>query len=177
MPASAWRITLAATRLNDRREVFEWSGRQRAQIVGREAQPDLSAPAGVDGDPVMRGDFGPRLGGIHRIGQSVDEIFVDRILDPGTRVRLAEEPLGVCVVVGEQQRRALVAVEVALTQLGVGRGHVADVSRTFQSPQSELGCVTAPGPGVAKPERPKHVERGGRGAAIGDGEKDEDVLR
>ena len=137
-------VGLPPTRLDDRVEVAEGPPRERDEVVARQPQPDPDTLTRVHGDAVMRGDLGAGLGGIDRIGPAVHEIVVDRILHPGTAVGCAEDPLGVGLVFGEEQRRPFVTVEVPFAELGVRRRHHAHASWALESPQSELGHLAAP---------------------------------
>ena len=60
--------------------------------------------------------LGPFLLRVHRVLLAVDDVVVDAVLDVGTAVGNAEDALRVGFVLGEQQRRVAVAVEVALAQ-------------------------------------------------------------
>ena len=86
---------------------------------GRQAQPDsLAAAAGHVEDIVGRG-LGARLGGIHRLALSRDDVGVERILDVGRRVGLAPQTLRVALVFGEEQLRGAIAMQPVLAELRV----------------------------------------------------------
>src|SRR6185312_10640786 len=100
-------------------EIAERSAGLRAEVFGREAQPQLDALAGADGEAVVRRGLGAGAVRVDRIAAAVDQIVVDPVLDPGSAVRRTEQPLVVGLVLREEQRRVVVAEEVALAELGV----------------------------------------------------------
>ena len=128
------RIRLLASRLQDGVEVSEWPAGHGGRVDGRQADLDLDALAGGHGDPVVGGGLGAGLGRVHRTTLAVNDVVVDPVLDPRALVRLSGDPLGVGLVLGEEQGRVLIAVEVPLTQLGVGCSDHADAARTLQAP-------------------------------------------
>ena len=137
-------VGLSPARVDDRVEVAEGPARKCRDVAGREAQPNHRALARLHGDLIVRGDLRASLGRIHRIDTALHEIVVDRVLHPRAAIGRAEESFGVGLVLGEQQRRAPVTVEVAFSELGMGRRHHTHSGGSFQASQSQLRDLAAP---------------------------------
>src|SRR6185369_1867771 len=108
---------------------------------------------------------------------SMDDKVVDGVFDEGSGVLAAEEPLRIGFVFREQQRglaffraptvrERSVAVQVVITEVGLGRAY--DRGSSGDRLQARAGIVFAPRPTVTEPERGKHVDFGRGGAAIVD---------
>ena len=148
-----------------------------ASRVGRQAEVDRRRPASRDLQPVVRGGLRADAVRVHRVRAPRDDVLVERVLHPGRRVRRAEESRLVGLVVGEEQHRR------------AGRASGGGDPRDACSPDDRRRALAvqpgtrpvslpraSPRPGVAKPERRQHVQRGRLGAAVGDGEADQDVV-
>ena len=107
-----------------------------------QAQPDHLAFAGLHRQPVVGRGLGARLLRVHRVRLAVDDEVVDPVLDVRAAVGHAEDPLRVRLVLGEQQRRIAVAVEVALAQRRVDR--LDDAARRGCRPAASVGRSAAP---------------------------------
>ena len=123
---------------------------------GRQPQADGLASAGGHVERVVRRRLGPGLGGIDRFAAARDDVLVERVLDVGRRVRLAPEPAGIGLVLGEEQLRGALAVEPVLAELMVGGSN--DARPRFA--QRRLRLVHLPRPGVAEPQRRQNTQRG-----------------
>ena len=94
----------------------------KAAGARREPQPNhLATRPGCTVSAIVGRHLGPVLLRIHRVLLAVDDVVVDAVLDVGTAVGHAEDPLRVGFVLGEQQRHVALAIEVALAQLGMRR--------------------------------------------------------
>src|SRR5262249_33469547 len=80
-------------------------------------KPQLDALACAHRDAIVGGGLGPDLLRIHRLGAAMHQVVVDAVLDPAAAVGRAEEALVVGLVLREDERRVLVAEEIALAQL------------------------------------------------------------
>ena len=119
-------------------------GRERARRLRRvgQAKPDLNRSAGSDLESIVGGRLGTLGRRVYCSAIPVHDKRVEGVFDVGTRVRLAEQPLGVGVVLGEQQWRLPVAVEPSFTQLGMRRcnhAHARDSRHRLQVWLSGLG--------------------------------------
>ena len=96
---------------------------------------------------------------------AVDDVVVDAVLDVGRPIGHAKDALRVGFVLGEEQGRVPLAVEVALAE------HAGRTARTTPPPGRRTCCrvgwsAAVPGPLVAEPERRQDVQIGrlrGRG--------------
>ena len=113
-----------------------------------EAHADARALAGGDLEHVVGGGLGARARGVDRLGGPVDDEVVDRVLRIGRGIGGAEEPLGVRLVLAEQQLGAAVGAQNPVAELGWLRGERADgarrvcraasVGRATSSPQDQV---------------------------------------
>ena len=141
------------------------------RALGQAELDDLGA-AGRHLEDVARRGLRPGLPGVHRVPLPGDHVPVERVLDVRRRVRLAPEPLGVALVLREQELRRAVARERVLAQLGMG-GH----DRPSRLAQDRLLALVSPRPGVAEPQRRKELQPGRLLAAVVDRHADQDVVR
>ena len=91
------------------------------------------------------------------------------------------KPLGVGLVVGEQQLRVAAAVQPVFAELGM-RGRDRPGGAAGRVDGSDCGLVravdtVAPSPGVAEPERRQKVQFGGLGAAVRGDDADVNLIR
>ena len=70
----------------------------------------------------MRGRLGPLLLGAHSIVAAVDDEPVDAILYIGRQVRGTEEPLGVGLILGEEQRGGALTRQEPLAKVWMRSG-------------------------------------------------------
>ena len=140
---------------------------------GRQTQPDRLAATAGHLEGIMRRGLGPRLGGIHRLALSRDNVGVERILDIGRSIRLVPQTLRIAFVFGEEQLRGAIAIEPIFAQLVV---FGLDGTRCYLA-QRRLAIVLAPRPGVPKPQCRQHTQPGRFRPAIVHGDADEHVFR
>ena len=116
--------------------------RERTRGLRRigQAEPDLDRLAGADLEAVVGGRLGADLRRVDGVGVPVHDERVEGVLDVGARVGRAEEPLGVRLVLGEEQRRRAIAVEPSIAELRVRR---RDDARAL--------AASSPPPGGASP--------------------------
>jgi hypothetical protein len=162
-------VRVSDAALEDLLEALEGILRRR----GCEPQADRLAAAAGHVEHIVGRGFGPRLGGIHRFGLSLDDVSVERILDVGRSARLAPETLRVALILGEQQLRTALAAQPVLAQCMVGglngtRRHLTE---------GRLAIVLDPGPGVPEPERRQQAKPGRFHPTIVHGDSNEQVFR
>lgn len=146
-----------------------------------ELEIDGDLAAGGDVQDVVQGRLGAGPGRVHRGALAVHDIAVERVLHVRRRVGGAEEALLVGIVLREQ-RHGLRAIgrgrepvfEVA-ERLVLHRDHAVARERELRLHLDVLARA-APGPEVAEPELRQQVQRGRRGAPVGDGQADERVI-
>ena len=134
MPANAWRITFAASgarrrgddrpvevvrfanpRVEHRIEVREGSRAVARRPVRKPEPPDGRLAAG-NRAVAVRGHLRAGVFAADRVGAAVDDEVVDGVLDGRAGIRCPEQPLGIRLVLGEEQRQVAVDVEPALTE-------------------------------------------------------------
>jgi hypothetical protein len=104
------------------------------------------------------------------------DIVVDAVLDVGSPVGNAEDPLGIGFVLREQQRHIAFTVQVALAQFGIDcLDHTLPGGIVGLGETRPIGSGM-PGPLVPEPERRQDVQLGRFRAAVVDGNLDQDVL-
>ena len=86
---------------------------------GCKPQADRLAAAAGHFKHVMGRGLRPRLGGIHRLALSRDDVGVERILDVGRSTGLAIETAGIALILCEHQLRASIAIQPGLAQFMV----------------------------------------------------------
>ena len=121
----------------------------------------------------MGGDLGARAGRVDRVGVAADDEVVDRVLDVRRRVRGAEQPLVVGLVLAEQQLRRGVGAAGATPP---ARGGRRARRRRPTAVTVGLGDVVAPRPRVAEPQRREQVQRRRVRAAVVRGDQHQDVV-
>ena len=94
----------------------------------------------------------------------------------GVRFAVPNTPLGVRLVVREQQLRRAVAIEVAPAVLVLVEDDGTDVRRLVAARGGGLGGAGPPRPLVAEPDRRQHVDVGGVRSAVVDRDADQDVF-
>ncbi len=118
---------------------------------------------------------------VHRGGVALDQKVVERVLDVGRRVLRSEQPCVVGLVLGEQQRRVGIDVQVVVVQrlleqrIGVVGMHHGQ-PRTIELLQHRLRAARPLRPGVAEPQRRQQVQRRRVGTAVGHGDAHQQVL-
>ena len=156
-----------------------------ARVGRREPQVDRDGLAGRDGvEAVPERALGAVALGVDRLGAAVDDALVDGVLGihrlVGERL-LAEEVLGVGLVVAEERRRRARGGEHVAPEEAVGhlRGPEAARRPAVATDLVQLGdpVVEAPRPRVAQPDRRQDVQRGGLGPVVGRRDADADVVR
>jgi hypothetical protein len=131
----------------------------RRAAVGRlgrpgthQAEPDGGRLAGADRQAVVGGRLGADLLRIDRLRAALDHRVVDPILHVRRRIRAAEQPLHVRLVLDEQQLRSAVAHQGVPAELVV----IGD-DRVLAGPAEHrawiVAVLAAPGPTVPEPER------------------------
>src|ERR1700680_810732 len=109
--------------------------------------------------------FGPSLLGIHRFSFAVDQVAMKCIFCEARPAGIVPEELGIALVFGEQQRRAIFE-----PQLELAERLLASTDRMrIEALQFRARCPVTPAPSVAKPERRKHVKRRRLGRSVDDG--------
>ena len=88
---------------------------------GRQPQSHRLAAARRHVEDVVGRRLGPRLGGIHRVALSRDDVAVKRILDVRRSIGLVPQTLRVAFVLGEEQLGRPVAMKPVLAQITVHR--------------------------------------------------------
>ena len=197
----AWRITLAASALSERRRdgLVELVGfttplvEQRVERLAerlallftdaaREPQANHRRLACADVDLVVRRDLGALLLGIHRVLAAVDHEVVDAVLDVRALVLLpGEEPFVVGFVLGEEQRHVAVARQHERTQQRMRGGDRGGAGRPLDLLQVRLfgrpvRRGNPPRPVVAEPQRRQEVQVGRVRSAVGRGDLHQDVV-
>ena len=114
----------------------------------------------------------PGLPGVHGVTLPGDHVSVEGVLHVRSRVRLAPEPLGVRLVLREQELRLAAARERVLAQLGMG-----GQDRPALRAENRLLSLVSPRPGVPEPQRRDEVQPGRLLPAVVDRHLDQDVLR
>ncbi len=157
-------------------------GRHLRRRRTSEPQPDGAGLAGPDGERDVRRHLGPAPGRVHRGHPAVHHGLVDSVLHVGRGIGLSPESLGVALVLGEEQRRLPLAVEVVVGQrvLGEGDGGVGNHHarpRMLHPLQGRLAAASAPGPGVPEPERGEQMQGRRLGATVHRLDPDQEVLR
>src|SRR5262249_5148292 len=95
-------VGLAASVGDDRVEASAERRLARRLRLGVEAKPHDAGAAAGDVEDIARTGLGARLEGVHRGGQALDDVAVERVLHVRRGVRRAPEPLEVGLVLGEE---------------------------------------------------------------------------
>jgi hypothetical protein len=82
------------------------------RLAGGQTEPYRLAPAAGHVQDVVRRRLGPDLGGVNGLATARDDVLVERILDVGSRVGLAPETRRVTFILGEEQLRGPIAMQV-----------------------------------------------------------------
>ncbi len=141
-------------------------------------QPQMEHRAAARGDEraIPRGALRPGARRVDCGRLAADDVLVDAVLDIGRRVRGMEEPLGVRLVVREQQLRNAVAIQVTATVLFLVEDDRLVALDGVAARRGGAGGARPPRPPVPEPDRRQHVELGGVRSAVLDGDPDENVL-
>ena len=139
------------------------------------AQPELDDTGALGGDlQLVEGcrlrPGAPRMDGID---PAAHDVLVKGVLDVRRGVGRPPQPLGVRLVLGEQQLRRAVATQLTATDVGVVDGDHR--WRVADGPHRAL--VAAHPPRVAEPQRRQQVNGCHLGAAVGHRDAHLDVLR
>jgi hypothetical protein len=134
------------------------------------------ALARVHGQAVVDRDLGALLLRVHGPILAVGDVVVDAVLDVRGPVGDAEDPLRVGLVLGEEEVRRPLAVEVSIPQVGIDRLDHAPLRGGDYLVKARAVGSAVPGPLVAEPERGQDVQLRGLGAAVVDADPDEEVL-
>ena len=159
------------------RTVLAVGSREVGRLDVGESQANSAPAARVDRVAIVRGGFRALPLRIHGVLLALHKVIVDAVLDVGGAVRDPEDPLRVRFILREQERDVPIAIQIELAQRGIfRRDHLVALGPTRLS---EHGPVAArrPGPEITEPERRQDVDLSRLGAAIVDGDLDEDVLR
>ena len=132
--------------------VFEACKRARRLPCTGETEPDRRRATGSDLETVVGGGFGADPRGIDRVGFVAHEPRVKGVFDVRAGVGPVEQPLGIRLVLSEEQRRCAVAVEPVLAQLRVRRRHDAGTGGSLCGRQVGLLRLGPPVPCIAEPE-------------------------
>ncbi len=143
----------------------------------REAEPDRHRLAGTNLEAVVSGGLGAGFRRVDGVAFPVHDERVEGVLDVRARVGRVEEPLGIGVVLGEQQRRRTIAVEPSIAKFRVRRRHDARAARSFRRRQVRFRRARPPVPRVAEPQRGQQMNRRGLRPPVRDGDPDEAFLR
>ena len=142
-----------------------------------EAQAHHLRLAGLHHELVAGGGLGTALRGVHGRGLALHDVLVDAVFEVAAGLvfllALLAEERGAGFIFAEQQLGGLVAVELVAAQIAVLGGQGIGRSAANFGPV----LVVAQRPGIAKPELRQHLQRRGFGAAVVDGELNEQVLR
>ncbi len=146
-------------------------------------QPQAHAPAFTrrDGLHVVRRRLGADAGLIDRVGAVVDQRLMKCVLNERLRVRHAEEPLHIRLVLREQNFAKVALVgrideELEIAQRGMAAIDLAVARATQFRLDRRVLRQRAPRPGVAEPKRRQQVQRGLLRPTIGRRELDENVV-
>src|SRR5262249_8725572 len=131
-----------------------------------EPEPHHLALTGVHRQPIMRRDLGAFLFRVHGHFLAVDDVVIDAVLDIRRPVGDAEDPLAISLVLGEEQRRFPIAVEVSLPQFGINGLDDTELRSASDLVQTRAIGAPLPGPLVAEPERWQYVQLGWLRAAV-----------
>jgi hypothetical protein len=134
-----------------------------------------SSGAGRQLEHVLCRRLRARPTGVHGRLVAVDDVVVERVLHVRPGVRGSPQPLGVRLVLGEQQRWITDAAEHHVAQLGMLSTDGDGARRSVQGLQETLRSTEPPG--VAEPHRRKEVHRRRLLAPVGDRDPDVHVLR
>ena len=85
-------------------------------LGGGQTQPDGLAAAARHVEDIVGRGLGPRLGGIHRVAASRDDVLMERVLDIGRSIGLAPQTLRIALVFGEEQLRGAVTIAASTRQ-------------------------------------------------------------
>ena len=120
--------------------------RLRVRLSG-ESKLHGHVPARGHVEAIMRRDFRPALLRIHRAGVPVHHEVMERILEETLRVLHAVHPPRIGIVLGEQPRRAAIAVQPVCADGGAAGDDAVAVEGEIR-----LQAGIAPCPGVPKPQ-------------------------
>src|SRR5258708_11356802 len=126
---------------------------------------------------MVRGSFRAGLLRIDRVLFTGDDEVVYPVLDVGSRIRRAEEALVVGLVLGEEQGRPALAVQVIGSKLGIERGDGAGILCRRVYSQRWLRPLRPPAPDIAEPEGGQEMKRGGVRPAVAHADLDQHVGR
>ena len=124
---------------------------------------------------VVRRRLGPEVLRVHRLALAVDYVVVEGVLHIVPCIRHAEEPRGVCLVLGEKKIRLNVAdplrlqaefPERRMRRLDHRSAHLLDAWLRARVPR----------PGIAEPQRRQHVDRRSLRSAVRDRDADGNIL-
>ena len=174
--AAVERVGFALARRQGIGEAVERTAGRVRRRIGQSQADDRGLP-GAHRHLVVRGCLGSDLLRIDRVLSSRRDEVVDAVLDVGGRVGRAEDASVVRLVLGEEQGRAALAMQVVGSELGIGRGDDAVAGRRGLDFQGRPGRVRPPAPDVAAPQRGQEMKRGRVRAAIADADLDQDVGR
>ena len=110
-------------------------------------------------------------------GFPVHDARVKGVFDVGARVGRVEQPFGVRLVLGEEQRRRAVAVEPSIAKLRVRGRHCARAAGAFRRRQTGFLRAGPPAPRVAEPQGWQQMNRRCLRAAVRRGDPDEAFFR
>ncbi len=164
------------------------TGKGGIRCGGRESQPQRARSMGGDLTAIPGGGLGAFPGRIDGIGFAIDHMAMKGVLDIGAIVGPRKQPLGIGVVVGKQQLGLALAIQFVGIQKVVAGCRVGKVyarpgfgsvdlpeHRPVRNITHGTGHVSR-APGVAKPDRGQHIQRGRLGAAVKGGYLDQYIL-
>ena len=142
----------------------------------RQAETDHSGSAGRHGDPIVGGGLRPHLLGIDRPVLTVDDVVIDSILDERRAVRDAEDSQSIRLVLGEEERGIALAVQEPFAEGPMGSPDYRPARGTGNLREGRPHRAGVPGPLVPEPQGRQDVEIGRVGAAVVNGDLDENVI-
>src|SRR5262249_22672126 len=108
----------------------------------------------------MGGCLGAALFWVDSVRVPLDDILDDAVLAERLLIGLMEGPLGIGLVFSEQQIDIALAVEEVFPKQRMPSRNATHVLTGIENSETWFLFVTTPRPGIAKPERWQHMDRG-----------------
>src|SRR6478736_6157860 len=106
----------------------------------------------------------------------MDEVAIERIFDVAAAIAQPKDTFTVCLVLGKQKLRIVLAVEIVVAEIPVRRGDHINTWGSNES-QKRFGRFARRGPGVSEPECRQDVNQRRLGSTVVYGDPDQNVVR